>query len=202
MSQCFGRWAARRSDSSRAASPVAASPRRRKWALGHRRVSFRSIARRTLASSLRRSSRYFSRRSKLSAPTALGLPSNAWCTRYWTPPMAVMAPTMMANGGKLSYGWSGGARRGRWVSDRARAGARRSARGTRHRRWARGERVGDARTASRETAWPQRCDATRGAEAGVPSSLGYDSLVDPLPRKAVRARTGAARVSFDEIIAV
>ena len=108
----------------------------------------------------------------------------------------------MANGGKLSYGWEWRDAEGT-VVQRSRAGGRAEKRaGTRHRRWARGERVGDARTASRETAWPQRCDATRGAEAGVPSSLGYDSLVDPLPRKAVRARTGAARVSFDEIIAV
>jgi hypothetical protein len=42
--------------------------------------------------------------SKLSAPTGFGFPSYAWCTRYCTPPIAVMAPTMMAKGGKDSNG--------------------------------------------------------------------------------------------------
>jgi hypothetical protein len=57
-----------------------------------------------LASSFNLMSRYLSSLSKLSAPTGFGFPSYAWCTRYCTPPIAVMAPTMMAKGGKDSNG--------------------------------------------------------------------------------------------------
>lgn len=68
-----------------------------------RRAS-RRRRRRTLASSFNLMSRYLSSLSKLSAPTGFGFPSYAWCTRYCTPPIAVMAPTMMAKGGKDSNG--------------------------------------------------------------------------------------------------
>ena len=115
--------------------------------------------------------------------------------------MAVMAPTM-ANGGKLSYGWEWRDAEGT-VVQRSRAGGRAEKRAGNTSSTLGARRTG-RRRANRlqRDSRPQRCDATRGAEAGVRSSLGYDSLVDPLPRKAVRARTGAARVSFDEIIAV
>ena len=68
-----------------------------------RRAS-RRRRRRTFASSFNLMSRYLSSLSKLSAPTGFGFPSYAWCTRYCTPPIAVMAPTMMAKGGKDSNG--------------------------------------------------------------------------------------------------
>ena len=67
-------------------------------------ASRRRRRKRTLASSFNLMSRYLSSLSKLSAPTGFGFPSYAWCTRYCTPPIAVMAPTMMANGGKDSNG--------------------------------------------------------------------------------------------------
>ena len=45
-----------------------------------------------------------SNRSKLSNPTALGFPMGNTCAAYWMPPIAVIAPTMIANGGSDSKG--------------------------------------------------------------------------------------------------
>ena len=47
---------------------------------------------------------FSNKRSKLSNPTALGLPMGKTCAAYWMPPMAVMAPTIIANGGSASNG--------------------------------------------------------------------------------------------------
>jgi len=44
------------------------------------------------------------KRSKLSNPTALGFPMGNTCAAYWMPPIAVIAPTMIANGGSDSNG--------------------------------------------------------------------------------------------------
>jgi hypothetical protein len=45
-----------------------------------------------------------SNRSKLSNPTALGFHMGNTCAAYWMPPIAVIAPTMIANGGSDSKG--------------------------------------------------------------------------------------------------
>ena len=59
-----------------------------------------------VASRRARSSRALTSRSNASSPIARGLSYAAPWTRYCRPPMAVMAPTMMANGGTDSTGCS------------------------------------------------------------------------------------------------